>query len=313
MRPAEKSSGPWSRYWRTGVLHSCTSGEGSGVFSEEFWKRLFAGVEGPVRLVDVGTGNGLVPLLATRCLGSRATIYGIDAAQIHPEATRHPELAEVEFMPGVVAEQLPFDSSSIDVLTAQFALEYADIPASLDEAVRVLAPKGRIALVMHAHDSRISTVSRAQLEQISWLLRPEGFLDSARAMIQVLASRRTSGVDDGSHALVRQRYNEVATELIGKLDRQKTGDVLARAAIAVQRALAAAASGAGAEEIARLEHLAGEFEDEALRLKEQLAAARTPDQVRELEHRLGDAGMQVVTDSLHQHGQLMAYTIVAKR
>ena len=281
--------------------------------SEEFWRDFFAGIEGPVRLVDVGTGNGLIPLLATRCLGNRATIYGIDAAQIHPEATRHHELAGVELMSGVVAEQLPFDSSSINVLTAQFALEYSDIPSSLDEALRVLAPEGRIALVMHAHDSQISAVSRAQLGQMEWLRRPGGFLDSAHSMIQVIESRRTTGLDDGSHVVVRRRYNDVARDLIGKLDQEKMGDVLGRAAIVVQRALAAAASGAGAQEIAAFKSLPAELEDETARLQEQLAAARTTDQVRGVEDRLGAAGMGVVTGSLHQHGQLMAYTLVAKR
>ena len=313
MMSAAKSFGAWSRYWRTGALHSCTSAEEGSTFSEGFWKTFFAGIEGPARLLDVGTGNGLVPLLAMRQLGSRATVCAIDAAQIQPETTRHRELARVEFMPGVAAEQLPFDSSSIDVVTAQFALEYSDIPASLDEVLRVLTPGGQVALVMHAHDSRISAVSRAQLEQIGWLQRPQGFLDSAREMISVLESRRVTGSDHGSHVAVRQRYNEVAKVLIDRLDQESTGDVLARAAIAVQRALAVAVSGKGPEEIARFEGLGDALEDEASRLQEQLAAARSPAQIRDIEARLQSAGMNVVTDSLRQHGELMACTLVAKR
>ena len=313
MSFAEKSTGHWSRYWHTGALHSCTSGESGGAFSEEFWKDFFAGVKGPVRVVDIGTGNGLIPLLATRCLGDRATIHGIDAAQVHPGAVRHRDLAGVEFMPGVVAEQLPFDSSSINVVTAQFALEYSDIPSSLDEVLRVLSPDGQVAFVIHARDSRISTVSRSQLRQIEWLQGPGGFLDSARGMVQVLEARRDTGNDHGSHAVVRQRYNEVATALISRLEQEQDGDVLARAAIAVQRTLAACAAGAEAGELARLDRLAEDLGDEAARLREQLEAARTPDQIRGIQHRLEAAGMEVVTDSLHQDGQLMAYTVTARR
>lgn len=306
-------TGHWSRYWRTGALHSCTSGEGGGAFSEEFWEGFFAGAEGSVRIVDIGTGNGLIPLLATRCLGGRAKIHGIDAAQVHPEAARHRELADVEFMAGVVAEQLPFEDSSINVLTSQFALEYSDIPSSLDEVLRVLSPAGQVAFVMHARDSRISTVSRAQLRQIEWLRSPGGFFDSARRMIRVLGSRRGTGNAPGSHERVRQRYNEVATALIGRLEQEKDGEVLARAAIAVQRTLAACVAGTGAGEIARLECLAEELGDEASRLREQLEAARTPEQVRGIQHRLEAAGMEVVIGSLRQEGQLMAYTVTARR
>ena len=308
-----ETSAPWSRYWRTGVLHSCSSGKDGGLFSEGFWKGFFAALDGPVRVLDIGTGNGLVPILAVRELGSRATVVGIDAARIHPEAARHPELAEVTFMPGVRSEQLPFDAESFDAVTAQFALEYSDIPASLDEVLRVLAPRGRLALVMHARDSRISDVSRAQLGQIQWLQGPGGFLDSAREMIAVLHARRTSAPDDGAHAMVRERYNEVARVLIGKLDREDAGDVLARAAIVVQRALAAAAAGTDGAEIAAFDGQASEFEDEAARLREQLDAARTPEQLRAVATRLEAAGMEVAIDSLYQDGKLMAWTVVAGR
>ncbi|NLC61143.1 MAG: methyltransferase domain-containing protein [Gammaproteobacteria bacterium] len=313
MKFAKESAGHWSRYWRTGALHACVSGESGGIFSEDFWKDFFAGVEGPVRLLDIGTGNGLIPLLATRYLGGRARIHGIDAAQIHPGAARHPELADVEFMSGVAAEHLPLDNSSIDVVSSQFALEYSDIASSLDEVLRVLSPAGQLAFVMHARDSRISTVSRAQLRQIEWLRTSGGFFDSARGMIQVLESRRDTGSDRGSHALARQRYNDVAMALIRRLERENDGDVLARAAIAVQRTLAACVAGTEAGEIDRLERMVEELDDEASRLREQLDAARTPEQVREIRHRLEIAGMDVVTDSLHQDGQLIAYTVTARR
>lgn len=310
--PAEAHEA-WSRYWQTGALHSCSPGDGAALFSEGFWKGFFAGLEGSVRVLDIGTGNGLLPILATRELGSRAKVYGIDAAQIHPEATRHPELVNVTFMPGVRSERMPFDSASIDVATSQFALEYSNVSASLDEVLRVLAPDGRLALVMHAHDSRITHVSQSQLVQIEWLQRPGGFLDLAREMIGVLQARRVPGTDDGSHAVVRERYNEAAKVLVAKLEQGDTGEVLARAAVGVQRALAAAASGRRVEEIAGLEELANAFGDEASRLREQLDAARTPEQMRAIGSHLEAAGMEVAIGALHQQGQRMAWTVVAKR
>lgn len=313
MGSDENDFGPWSRYWSTGALHSCISGEDGNVFSQEFWEGFFSQVEGSVRILDIGTGNGLLPMLAVRCLGSRAKVYAIDAAQIRPDSAHHEELAHVEFMSGVACEKLPFDSGSVDVVTAQFALEYSRLPLSLKEVCRVLAPDGQAGLVVHACDSRLSAVSRAQLQQIEWLRRPAGFFDAARRMLRVLHSRRETGLDHGSHARARERYNEIATELIGKLEGEGVGDVLARAAIVVQRALAAAAGGPVTGEVAGFEAMISALDDEALRLEEQLRAARTPEQLQDIGSILEASGMKVVLGPLHQRGELMAYTVVAKR
>lgn len=299
----------WSQYWGTGNLHSFTEESGE-LFSEAFWNAFFARTDGPVSILDIGTGNGLIPLLAIRSLGPLVTVHGIDPARIQPESTGRHELSSVQFLSGVGAEKMPYDTASMDVVTSQFALEYSDVPASLQEICRVLAPRGRVGLVIHASDSYISTVSRAQLEQIGWLTQSGGFLDSAREMLRVLESRRTGSTGEGSHSAVRERYNALARTLIGKLEQAPEGDVLARAAIAAQQSLSGAVKGAGAGSVG-FQKTIRMFEHEATRLREQLAAARSADQLRDIGSRLEAAGMEVALDTLDQRGRMMAYTVVA--
>jgi SAM-dependent methyltransferase len=307
-----KSSDAWSRFWQTGTLHSCVSGD-EAAFSEEFWRRFFENADGAAKVLDIGTGNGLIPLLAMRHLRCRSIVYGIDAAQINPEAFRRPELSDVRLMSGVPSEKMPFEDASFDIVTAQFALEYTDIGLSLEETLRVLAPGGQIALVVHTNDSRISAVSQAQLDQIEWLQRPDGFFDAACQMIRVIESRRSAEKPVAEHEDVRAHYNKEATLLIRRIEKGEMGDALARAAIVVQRALASVATGPGAESDFRFEDALRAFEDEASRLQEQINAARSPDQLHGIATRLEEAGMSVQIGSMHQHGYLMGATVVAKK
>src|SRR5690606_5536476 len=80
---AHSGAEPWSRLWSTGVLHSCATGihgnyDGAVL---EFWQRQFDSLEDGSRLVDVGTGNGALLLLARQRAterGIQLSMHGVD-------------------------------------------------------------------------------------------------------------------------------------------------------------------------------------------------------------------------------------------
>lgn len=94
------------------------------------------------RLLDVATGPGT---LAAKAAERGARVIGIDIApaMIALAHGLHPHL---DFREGS-AEDLPFDSSSFDAVVSGFGVGHFSRPERvLAEFVRVLAPKGRVAL-----------------------------------------------------------------------------------------------------------------------------------------------------------------------
>lgn len=307
---SENRSGIWTRLWESGPLHSCAPG--ADLFTEPFWRQFFQAFTASASLLDIGTGNGLIPLLAARNLARVTRMCGIDSARIKPDIARYPELAAVEFRSGIDAERLPFADGCFNIITSQFAVEYTDVSATLSELIRLIAPAGSIALVMHAADSHISTVSRTQIDQLVWVGRSGGFIDAASRMVHVLGARQTVVAASDEHERVREHYNQCARALIQRLEGAREGDVLARAAISVQRALAEAARRPANGEHA-IAHLRLALEDEAARLHKQLEAACTSAQIDEVVCRLEGVGFAVETGDLHHAGKLMARTLMARR
>jgi SAM-dependent methyltransferase len=135
-------------------------GHGPGLALEGFWRELFAGAPLGARVLEIGCGGGHVSLWAAEA-GRGLRIVASDL-HAHPEGVhRH---AAISFVGGARAEALPFASGSFDLVVSNFAIEYGRPEAAYAELIRVLAPQGSAALILHSGDSTVTANSRVALE-----------------------------------------------------------------------------------------------------------------------------------------------------
>jgi SAM-dependent methyltransferase len=114
----------------------------------------FAGVQPDDRVLDVGTGSGLVAIIAAQ-QGAHAT--GIDPTPaLLAKAKDNAALAgcrDIEWLEGT-AESLPFPDASFDIVLSQNAHMFSPQPeAAAREMLRALKPGGRIAFAAWTPDA----------------------------------------------------------------------------------------------------------------------------------------------------------------
>jgi len=172
-------AGFWTRYWHYDRIASCFDGAGAGNYDEGVaagWRVFFADLPAGARILDLCTGNGAAALIAAETGRREAkgfAIHAVDRADIDPPAyvTRHAEdLAAIAFHGGVAVEALPFPDAGFDSVVSQYGIEYSDLDRSLPEAVRMLAPGGRLRFVVHAADGDVAAGARAVIAEADLLL-----------------------------------------------------------------------------------------------------------------------------------------------
>lgn len=113
---------------------------------EDEWRWLDARFpRGPVRVLDVGCGNGALLMQ----LGGRvAHGVGVDASagMIDRARRRAADRPDLEFV-RVHGPELPFPDASFDVVTSLLSFRYLDWDPLMNEVRRVLRPGGRLLIV----------------------------------------------------------------------------------------------------------------------------------------------------------------------
>jgi ubiquinone/menaquinone biosynthesis C-methylase UbiE len=183
----------WETYYRGGGLVTCPTGPDANYTLEarDVWVEFFALLPEGARIVDIGTGNGPIPLIAkdvAAVAGRRFEIHGVDLAQIAP----HRDVADgarlfegIRFHPGTSAEQLPFESASVIAVTGQYALEYTNVPRVLAEVSRVLAPGGWAQFITHSRDSIVLQNAAPTFRQFQILFEQTRLLRKLRRFLEV--------------------------------------------------------------------------------------------------------------------------------
>jgi len=152
-----QTNASWDSFW--------SDSGGAGAFSADgadhpavagFWGAFFEMIrrDNPApRIADLASGNGAVIAHALGVFeGDTANITSVDVSEkaIASIRERFPSIA------GIVSDaaDLSLESGGFDVVTSQFGVEYAG-PGAIDEAIRLLAPRGYLAALLHHTGSDI--------------------------------------------------------------------------------------------------------------------------------------------------------------
>ena len=213
----------WAEFWRSGALTSLPEayqGNYAGAVGE-FWKERFAALESGAAVLDIGTGNGAVALLAvhnTRERRIECEVHAVDHAPIDP--VRHlPESSatlarQVHFHPGVDAAALPFAEARFALVTGQYALEYTRTAQVAPELARVTRPGAELALLMHRSDARPVTGAAETRDQVAAIFQYELF-PAARDLSRIIAAAQSAGRSPAD--LARDREAETARDALNRV------------------------------------------------------------------------------------------------
>ncbi|MDP5239228.1 class I SAM-dependent methyltransferase [Uliginosibacterium sp. 31-16] len=104
-----------------------------------------AGLRAGMRIVDVGTGTGLVAREAARITGDVALVIGVDPSPGMMAAAKLP--AGLQLVEGR-AEAIPFPDASFDFLSMGYALRHiSDLSVAFKEFHRVMKPGAKLCLL----------------------------------------------------------------------------------------------------------------------------------------------------------------------
>jgi len=112
------------------------------------------GITSADRVLDVGTGTGLLPFLLASASEAPASILGIDISSGMIETARRRLREERGYDPRIRfermdAERLDLESERFDVVLSAFALTHVPRPAlAMAEIFRVLRPGGRVGIAL---------------------------------------------------------------------------------------------------------------------------------------------------------------------
>ncbi|WP_137221624.1 class I SAM-dependent methyltransferase [Shewanella sp. MEBiC00475] len=163
----------WSEYWQQG--HTTSFGEAlpgnyQGVL-KNVWQPIFNNLVENFMVIDVGTGNGSLPLLLCEELstsGVTGQVIGVDLAEVNLVNinSQNSNNIDISLMSNTRSEQLPFEANSVDLYISQFGFEYSSVEKSLNEASRVLKDDGQFVIVFHHNRSMILNRNRRILALI---------------------------------------------------------------------------------------------------------------------------------------------------
>lgn len=183
----------WDRYWQADRISACSSDGSAGNYVPAIlsgWKAFFKTFPDGARLLDIGTGNGAIAVLAQEtavAAGLHFEIHGVDRANIEPArfVRSAPEsLAAIKFHGHTRAESMPFPEAYFDGISGQYALEYTDMPATVRELCRVAKPGARLRFVLHAEGAVPVEGAVRNLQEIDFLMRQLKLPDRARALMR---------------------------------------------------------------------------------------------------------------------------------
>ena len=296
----------WEAHYRRGTLATCPTVRDGGVDLEAraSWVEFFSMLPDHARILDVGTGNGVVALIAAETAAERGLnwdIHGADLARINPQrhvADGARRLAGIRFHAGVATERLPFEAGSFDAVSGNFALEYTDVARALAEIHRVLKPGGNVQFVLHHPDSmfvRGALTSSAEADLVFTETKAYRRLHRLVTMDQATPGT-TQRADEDLRAAIQ-------TLKKGLEDARKHGAgwILSAALDGIKKLLEARRQMKPQDVGLEVDRAEAELRASVRGLNDLIEHARTPQQMDEIERAATTAGFSLIERSLQHY------------
>jgi SAM-dependent methyltransferase len=157
------------------------------------------------RVLDVACGTGVLAREVASRIGSVGRVVGIDPSPGMVAVAK--QLApDIEWREGV-AESLPFPDQSFDAVVSQFGLMFfTDRRQALREMLRVLAPRGRLAVAVWdsldnipAYASEVALLERMAGRQAADALRAPFVLGNRRELASLFSDAGLSSAEITNH------------------------------------------------------------------------------------------------------------------
>ncbi len=322
----------WSKYWHTeGVLNSFAEGEANQGYAGEvkkFWQATFANIPQGGTVIDAGTGNGALALLAfdySKANQKDFVIHGVDAAKIDPPAQLSKsspaiakKLKQITFHSETPVEQMPFDAGSVDAVISQFAFEYADRNQALKSILEALKSGGTFTAMAHHASSSLLKDSKQGLIVLTDILDNSPLFQQADLLIelagQAIPQLGEKGWSEFSHNRIMSRSIQWAMQALqeryNKAEQQVwVNDVVRRVARVMQ-----VMKGDNLAECRK--QLAFEYHvlnDHKLRLQDQLNAALAKKDITALKKAAEKAGASFAADMVEHDGDTFAWTLTIQK
>jgi len=227
----------WDNYWENGIVSSISFDSGIS-FSKtiaNYWTNFFGQQIDNCKILDVATGNLIVPvfaLISSKNTNKLFDVHATDLAKIDLLSTvdKNPHLAEyltqVKCLSRVNTEKLPFDNKSFDCITSMHGFEYSSPEKNLSEFVRVLKNNGKIKLLCHCENSIFLQKNKTIMDCTNYILNHSnifGLIQEMSYSMGTITNRDEllSLKDNKNCEENREKFNNTVSQL-----QQKYGDIL---------------------------------------------------------------------------------------
>ncbi|KFZ38046.1 hypothetical protein HR45_05925 [Shewanella mangrovi] len=305
----------WDQYWEQGAITSF----GSAIDNYQgallnIWQAVANSFVGEVNVLDIGTGNGAIPLLLDKYSAKSATgaIIGVDKANVKDCIVGN--TLDISLRSGIDVAALPYDKEHFHYVVSQFGFEYGLSPLAIDEVLRVMKTNAKLVLVMHNKDSfivqqnsqELKFLTSPQLERVTQELKhfveQMGYLASAEAIRQAQRDERLEGLRKAFFAELKMLW-ELDNESYKNAGISNAVDYLFKTGI----------SWTVAQKLDFIDQVFGELNAHKQRLAQLVNAALDEQEVLALLEQLclGGCNIELIKVVKESDGRVLAWQLVA--